>query len=173
MNLPVIDLPEARKEVFSEIEHHLFAKGFQIVDRALEKPWGGFYVIDESQAREFASQYFPEVDFSTISITGRLSPKILAVAPNKRLSWQYHHRRAEIWKLVAGRASIATSNDDVERSNREMRLGEVIRLRQGERHRLIGLDCWGMVAEIWQHTDATHLSDEEDIIRLQDDFIRL
>jgi hypothetical protein len=39
------------------------------------------------------------------------------------------------------------------------------------RHRLIGLDDFGVVAEIWQHTDAIP-SDEEDIIRVQDDFGR-
>ena len=172
MKLPVIDLSGTREEIFSKIQDHLAANGFRIVDRALEKPWGGFYVIDEAQARDFASFYFSEVDFSTISITGRLSPKILAVAPNKRLSWQYHFRRAEIWKLVAGEAAITTSDDDVERFNRAMVLGDVIRLRQGERHRLIGLNKWGMVAEIWQHTHADHLSDESDIIRVQDDFIR-
>ena len=172
MELPVLDLSGTKEEIFSKIESHLAANGFRIVDRALEKPWGGFYVIDEAQAKDFAAYYFSEVDFSSISLTGRLSPKILAVAPKKRLSWQYHFRRAEIWKLVAGEAAITTSDDDVERFNRAMGMGEVIRLKQGERHRLIGMNQWGMVAEIWQHTNAEHLSDESDIVRVQDDFIR-
>jgi hypothetical protein len=42
----------------------------------------------------------------------------------------------------------------------------------GQRHRLIGLDQWGVVAEIWQHTDSENPSDESDIVRLQDDFGR-
>jgi len=29
-----------------------------------------------------------------------------------------------------------------------------------------------LVAEIWQHTDPKHPSNEEDIVRLQDDFGR-
>lgn len=45
-------------------------------------------------------------------------------------------------------------------------------LKQGERHRLVGVDEWGIVAEIWQHTDAAHPSDEDDIVRVQDDFGR-
>ena len=45
-------------------------------------------------------------------------------------------------------------------------------LQQGERHRLIGLDDYCVVAEIWQHTDVNHPSDEDDIIRVQDDFGR-
>jgi hypothetical protein len=37
---------------------------------------------------------------------------------------------------------------------------------------LVGLDEWGAVAEIWIHTDAQNLSNEEDIHRLQDDYAR-
>lgn len=158
--------------MFRSVEEHLNQKQFRIVNRALEKPWGGFFVIDESQAREFAAYYFPEVDFNSLKITASLSPKILVVAPNKRLSWQYHFRRAEIWRLVAGTAGITTSDDDVERNNRELSMGEIVRLKQGERHRLIGLQTFGMIAEIWQHTDPTKPSDESDIVRVQDDFAR-
>ena len=50
--------------------------------------------------------------------------------------------------------------------------GDQITLTQGERHRLIGLDDYGVVAEIWQHTDKKNPSDEEDIVRVQDDFGR-
>ena len=45
-------------------------------------------------------------------------------------------------------------------------------LKQRERHRLIGLDDYSVVAEIWQHTDPNNPSDEDDIIRVQDDFGR-
>jgi len=50
--------------------------------------------------------------------------------------------------------------------------GDQIKLKQGERHLLIGLDDYSVVALIWQHTDKNNLSDEEDIIRVQDDFGR-
>ncbi len=36
----------------------------------------------------------------------------------------------------------------------------------------MGLDTFGIVAEIWQHTDPTNPSEEDDIVRLQDDFGR-
>jgi mannose-6-phosphate isomerase-like protein (cupin superfamily) len=107
-----------------------------------------------------------------LKISGKLSPKILMVESNKRLSWQYHFRRAEIWKLVAGVAGVVTSESDVEGSVHQLKLGEIIRLKQGQRHRLVGLEGWGMIAEIWQHTDPQHPSDEEDIVRVQDDFGR-
>jgi len=53
-----------------------------------------------------------------------------------------------------------------------LRENEQINLKQGERHRLIGLDDFSVVAEIWQHTDLQNLSDENDIIRLNDEYGR-
>ena len=51
--------------------------------------------------------------------------------------------------------------------------GDVITLKKGERHRLIGLRELGrIVAEFWQHTDAESPSNEDDIVRLQDDYAR-
>jgi mannose-6-phosphate isomerase-like protein (cupin superfamily) len=96
----------------------------------------------------------------------------LVVAPEKRLSWQYHHRRAEIWKLIGGIAGVVVSNTDEQKEPQQLNIGDIIQLKQGERHRLIGLSGWGIVAEIWRHTDPSNPSDEEDIVRLQDDFGR-
>jgi hypothetical protein len=53
-----------------------------------------------------------------------------------------------------------------------MEKGNVISLEKGERHRLIGTDTWGIVAEIWVHSDSIHPSDEADIVRLEDDYSR-
>ena len=111
---------------------------------------------------------------SEIQITNKLSPKILVVAPHKRLSWQYHFRRAEIWKVIAG-TSVGVKISDTDEQSQEVKIlesGSFIQMDTGERHRLIGLDDWGVVAEIWQHTDQENPSDEDDIVRLQDDFGR-
>ncbi len=145
---------------------------FKIVQEDKARPWGGFYVIDETQAPDFARHFFPEEDFEKLKISDKLSPKILMVAPGKRLSWQYHFRRAEIWRCIDGEAAVATSDSDTEEVQHILKVGDKIKLKQGERHRLIGLDKWGVVAEIWQHTDALNPSDEDDIVRLQDDFGR-
>ena len=111
-------------------------------------------------------------DFEKLKLTEKLSPKILMVAPGKRLSWQYHHRRAEIWRCIDGNVTVATSDTDEETEKHILKPGDKIKLKQGKRHRLIGLEEWGVVAEIWQHTDADNPSDEDDIVRLQDDFGR-
>ena len=50
--------------------------------------------------------------------------------------------------------------------------GDQVKLEKGERHRLIGLDDYAVLAEIWQHTDSNNPSDENDIVRLDDDYGR-
>ena len=107
-----------------------------------------------------------------MKIGGKLSPKILIVKPNARLSWQYHNRRAEIWQVYKRSAGIIRSDTNIENEMEKYNEGDQIILKQGERHRLIGLNEASVVTEIWQHTDANHPSDEDDIIRVQDDFGR-
>lgn len=145
---------------------------FSVIASDLARPWGGFYVIDETQAQLFADTFFDGLDVRTLTIGGKLSPKILLVAPSKRLSWQYHNRRAEIWKVVEGPVAVQRSSTDAAGETVVYQAGQTIKLAQGERHRLIGLDSQAIIAEIWQHTDAAHPSDEDDIVRVQDDFGR-
>lgn len=161
-----------KAEVFENIAADLAQQGFNVVKQDQTRPWGGFFVLDEAQTPAFAAKYFPSVELSTIQITQKLSPKILVVAPEKRLSWQYHHRRAEIWRVVSGIVGVVKSDTDQETEVKSYEPGELITLRQGERHRLVGLAEWGVLAEIWQHTDASNPSDEDDIVRVQDDFGR-
>lgn len=173
MTQPEFMLGATAPNAFASVEQYLQSKSFSIASSALDKPWGGFYVLDERDAERFARYFFPDDADAMLQGGNKLSPKILVVAPSKRLSWQYHFRRAEIWKLIAGMAGVAVSKTDVETQPRIMHMGEITRLQVGERHRLVGLpDGWGAVAEIWQHTDAANPSDENDIVRLQDDFSR-
>ena len=166
-------IQEQKARLFQQTEQQLREQGFIIAQQDQTRPWGGFFVIDESQAQPFANMYFNSMSVDQLRIAGKLSPKILLVAPHQRLSWQYHHRRAEIWRVVQGPVGVVTSPTDEEGELKTYQPGELITLQQGERHRLIGLDGWGLLAEIWQHTDATHPSDEDDIVRVQDDFGRI
>ena len=145
--------------------------GFKITDSDTERPWGGFFYIDESQAQAFSNRFFNGLDVESLRIDGKLSPKILMVKPKAKLSWQYHNRRAEIWQVYKGSVGIVQSESDVENEMQTYKPGNQIKLNQGVRHRLIGLDDYGIVAEIWQHTNSIP-SDEDDIIRVQDDFGR-
>jgi mannose-6-phosphate isomerase len=162
----------AKQQLFEQTGQQLRKQGFDIIQQDSTRPWGGFFMLAETQAQQFADTYFDRLPVEQLRIAGKLSPKILLVAPQQRLSWQYHHRRAEIWRVVQGRVGVVTSPTDTEGELKTYGPGEVITLPQGERHRLVGLADWGIIAEIWQHTDATRPSDEDDIVRVQDDFGR-
>ena len=157
---------------YNNTEDLIKSKGFKITSKDFERPWGGFLVIDESQAQDFSNQFFKGLDVQTLKIGGKLSPKILIVKPKVRLSWQYHYRRAEIWRVFKGECGIIRSDTDKEYEMKIYSEGDQIKLKQGERHRLIGLEDYCLVAEIWQHTDKNNPSNEEDIVRVQDDFGR-
>ncbi|MCO6496602.1 MAG: hypothetical protein J5I50_02955 [Chitinophagaceae bacterium] len=162
----------SKKEVFDRVKDFITENGFTTTNMDDNRPWGGFYYISEDQTDKFIDRFFPEVEVENIHISEKLSPKILVVEPHKRLSWQYHLRRAEIWKVVAGTVNVVVSDDDEQRDISEKKENDVIILKREQRHRLIGTDGWGIIAEIWQHTHPHHPSDEEDIIRVQDDFGR-
>ena len=161
-----------KKKVFEKTEAYINNHNVSIVSKDEDRPWGGFLVIDEKDAELFIGLFFPQLSKENIIGSGKLSPKILIVAPNARLSWQYHYRRAELWQLIGGEAGVTTSDDDEERNTEKLVFDHIKRLRCGERHRLLGLAGWGIVAEIWQHTDVEKPSNEEDIVRVQDDYGR-
>ena len=161
-----------KEQHFRKVKEDLETQGFEILQMDLQRPWGGFFVINEDQAQKFSDTYFSGIAVDQLKISGKLSPKILVVAPQTRLSWQYHHRRAEIWQVISGTVGVVSSFTDQEAELNIYNPGDQIILKQGERHRLVGLDDWGVIAEIWQHTDASNPSDESDIVRVQDDFGR-
>ena len=161
-----------KNEVFEKVKTFLDLNGFNVINSDQSRPWGGFFVVDEKQSQKFIDLFFKDVDDSQKKSSGKVSPKILIVEKRKRLSWQYHYRRSELWKVIGGRVGVIQSESDVETTIQTKNVNQVITLQQGERHRLIGLDSWGIVAEIWKHTESNHPSDEDDIVRLQDDFGR-
>ena len=64
--------------------------------------------------------YFNSLNKEELKLFGELSLKILIIAPNKRLSWQYHQRRSEIWKVVRGEIKVITSHDDIARKEKRV-----------------------------------------------------
>lgn len=154
--------------VLAEIKSH----GLSVLGQDLERPWGGHYDLDNTQIDQFVAVYFPQMKLPRPQDRLPMQPKIMMVAPGKRQSWQYHTRRAEEWRIVEGPVGIARSFTDIEPAAQTAETGATARIATGERHRLCGLENWGVVAEIWVHTDATDPSNESDIVRLADDFDR-
>src|SRR5690606_12352625 len=116
----------SKSETFDQIRDWLKSQDYQVQQEDQSRPWGGFFVLDESQIQQFREQFFKSVQFSDFQLKHKLSPKILLVAPGKRLSWQYHHRRAEIWKLIGGAGVIIVSNSDEEGPIQNLKLDHVI-----------------------------------------------
>ena len=152
------------------------ARGFGLkVDESqstYDRPWGGYLRIHEESYAQFAAAYWQGVDIPSPSTGMKLAPKILLIAPKTRLSLQYHLRRSEHWRVLDGPVKVftGTSNDDLLETPRHA--CDVVRIAISEWHRIVGTNNWARVAEIWQHAVATHPSDEEDIVRVQDDFGR-
>ena len=162
-------------EKVRQIRQELHDKQYTIAEENLAKPWGGYLRLVNEEADRFIEQFFPGLSALEARL-GRfdieLSPKILIVAPGQRLSWQYHDRRAERWVFLTDGAYICSHTDE-QQAPAFVTQGAVVQFDQGERHRLVGLaNAYVVVAEIWQHTDPEHPSDEDDITRLTDDYDR-
>lgn len=160
------------KRWFELIERELTNKKIEVLKKDFDRPWGGFFVIEEDQVQKFSDAYFDGIQVDQLKLSGKLSPKVLLINPSSRLSWQYHRRRAEIWRVIKGPVGIIRSKNDKQGELEVFETGDIVTLKQGERHRLIGLNDWGIVAEFWQHTDPFNPSDEDDIVRLEDDYSR-
>jgi mannose-6-phosphate isomerase-like protein (cupin superfamily) len=167
-NADVNTWPQRIKSVYQK----LIEIGFHIKSYDIERPWGGFIVIQEEDTKKFIKQFFPEYENELVNQDKTLSPKILCVSPGQQLSWQYHHRRSELWKLIGGKAAYKKSFSDTEGPVSILETNQILHLQTEERHRLIGLNEWGIIAEIWIHSDDKFPSDEDDIVRLADDYGR-
>ena len=160
---------KANIDIYNQVKEDIDSLGFNVIDLDFDRPWGGFLVIDKKQRSLFISTFFNNINLSNDI---ELSLKIVIVNPKSRLSWQYHFRRKEIWNIYSGPVGVIRSKNNIENSMDIHRMGDVITFDIQERHRLIGLDNIGVVAEIWQHIDIDNPSDENDIVRLQDDYKR-
>ena len=162
-----------KDQIKSEVRKDLENRKIKIEGEDFERPWGGFFKIDSSCLNDFLSVYFSGVEMPFDVTKLNVSPKILVVAPGKKLSWQSHERRSELWRVVKGPVGIYTSPTDIQPE--EMKVyndGETVEMELGTRHRLAGMDDWGIIAEIWIHKFPDNPSDENDIRRIDDDFGR-
>lgn len=176
-NLEAIDLAAERdpQRVNEDVAQALEAAGYTIALRDYTRPWGGFNQLVNEDADRFVKTFFPGLTPEEARLgnpDSPLSPKILVVAPEQRLSWQYHDRRAERWAYLTPGGYFKSATDE-QGELHYANAGDVVQFEKSERHRLIGgTGHYTLVAEIWQHVDPAHLSDEDDIIRLTDDYKR-
>lgn len=107
------------------------------------RPWGTFWVLEDAETHKV---------------------KRIEVTPGKRLSYQYHNHRAEIWSIISGIATVT-----LEGEVQEYKPGEVVRIPLGSKHRVANNQDIPLVIIEVQY--GTYFG-EDDIIRLEDDFAR-
>ena len=108
-----------------------------------ERPWGHYKVLLDSK---------------------NCKVKEIVVKKGQRLSYQYHIHRAEIWTVTRGTLTIILDGEKVFR-----KYGESIKIPRGAQHR-----AWNETNKEVRFIEVqTGTSfDEDDIIRLEDDYFR-
>ena len=70
-------------DIFSKTLINLSSQKLNVVDKDTDRPWGGFFVISEDNAQDFSNIYFNGLNTDRLKVSGKLSPKVLIIAPNK------------------------------------------------------------------------------------------
>lgn len=90
------------------------------------------------------------------------SVKILTINPGERCSLQYHAKRKEFWKIIEGEAILQIGEDKI-----DSMVGDEYEIEAGVKHRIIGKTKPAKILEI-----SFGEFDENDIVRLEDDYGR-
>ena len=89
--------------------------------------------------------------------------KLIYVNANSRLSLQYHKKRSEFWKVIKGTAMV-----EIDEKRIVLEEGETIMIPKQARHRVHELESECIILEI-----SYGRFDENDIVRLEDDYQRV
>ncbi len=82
-------MPSQMDAVVLRVRASLAGAGLTVVGEDLKRPWGGFLMIAQTEVAEFIRVYFRDTSLQDTREQLALSPKLLLVAPGRRMSWQY------------------------------------------------------------------------------------
>lgn len=109
-----------------------------------KRPWGSFFVLSD------------EKDFKI---------KKIEVNPSKRLSYQFHNKRSELWYILNGEG-IVTINE----KKTKVKKGSVVIIKKLEKHRI---ENYGSKTLTFIEVQTGTYFGEDDIVRIKDDFDRV
>lgn len=109
------------------------------------------------------SEKRPWGGFEQFTHNEKSTVKILTVNPKKRLSLQFHKKREEFWRVLDGQVKVTIGDKTV-----KAKTGDEFVIPKKTNHRLEGLNKTGKILEI-----AFGDFDENDIVRLEDDYGRV
>lgn len=122
----------------------LYAELIELCAREDVRPWGHYEVLSDDK---------PDHKIKRIT-----------VQPGKRLSLQLHHRRAEHWLIVSGRARVTLGDEFF-----DLGPGQAIDIPVEAAHRIENI---GSAPVVFIEVQQGDYFGEDDIVRLQDDFGR-
>ncbi len=109
-----------------------------------EKPWGWYEVLEEC----------PNLLYKV---------KTIHINPNQQFSLQRHIYRQEFWVVVEGDGTVTTST-----YKKDLVKGDYIHIRKNEIHRMTAGTSGIKIVEVQEGV----ICEEEDIVRLEDDYGR-
>ena len=109
-----------------------------------ERPWGSYTVLQDCEVCKV---------------------KRIKVLPGKRLSYQYHHNRAETWVFITGNGTVVI-NDELQ----PVAPGCVVQIPQMDKHRVHNTGVGNL--EFIEVQLGSYFG-EDDIVRIEDDFGRV
>tara|TARA_B100000575_G_scaffold46581_1_gene33742 strand:- start:30839 stop:31192 length:354 start_codon:yes stop_codon:yes gene_type:complete len=108
-----------------------------------ERPWGRFIIVHEEPTYKL---------------------KKIEVNPGHRLSYQFHNKRSESWTIVKGSGEIILDGE-----KRSIKYGDCIQINKKSKHR-ISNNSDSLLIFIEVQT-GTYFG-EDDIVRIEDDYLR-
>lgn len=100
--------------------------------------------------------------FERFTLNEQCTVKLVYLDGDKQLSLQYHNNRSEFWKVVKGPVKVQLGKDI-----QKLQDGESVAIPKKAIHRLIGAGDDAIILEI-----SMGEFDEDDIVRLEDDYKR-
>lgn len=113
-----------------------------MTEDAVTRPWGSFQIVYQNPTR-------------TVTV------KVINLNPRSRNSLQYHAQRSEIWTGLSGVARV-----ELDGRTSDLAEGQQITIPVKSKHRM-GTDRGAQILEV-----SLGPFDEEDVVRLQDDYNR-
>lgn len=110
------------------------------------RPWGSFTILYEDKHNKV---------------------KTLAVKPDSRLSLQYHNSRDEHWYVLSGEGEVELGPASI-----LVEAKDVVDIPCGEIHRATNIGYTDLVVLEIAHSDIEGGVDENDIVRVEDDYGR-
>jgi mannose-6-phosphate isomerase-like protein (cupin superfamily) len=110
-----------------------------------ERPWGWFDTLEENEINPYKI-------------------KTIYIKPNHQFSLQRHEKRQEFWVVLEGDGIVTTSTYKC-----DVKSGDYIHIRKNEIHRMSAGEFGIKFAEV----QIGSVCDENDIVRLEDDYGRI